>query len=170
MSEPIWCDFYVKLPSSWGAISNDRGVFCVEDAWPQIVKNVAWALINGDTDADVRNDGSTIWHVNGEGNYGLYDDDFQEARGRCQQHRIPYLATDDSKYEFDGSIEIYDGQEVRRGSHGNSGTTINYSDFVRFLKEPDPLAAIRQHFEGLTLDLETVDISHLPAAEPGTED
>jgi len=112
MSESIWCSVSVKIPTTW------------EDGHdtPPFLQDLSEALINGDSADRIQWSEPTgtpgeyvthvqpgCWQVTGEGNYGLADEDVQTVLEWCHEHRVPYIATSDAKYEFDGEWYLFDG-------------------------------------------------------------
>lgn len=161
MGESIWCNVRVVCPKSWGDDPEKiPGVAMISDA-----------LINGER-ADIwsENPDRNIWGMSGEGNYGLYDDGVSSGLNWCREHKVPFYASSDPKYEMVGEIDVFDGErDYARTGDEQGDPVLHSSTFLGFLSEHDPLAAIREFFEGLP-DIEKVDISHLPAVCPDTDD
>lgn len=187
MSEPIWCSVRFKVPASWNGPmvvspfdthrtpTPDRPTEMIPTP-PWFVTDAAEALINGTGPdgevetgpGDMAGDGWTIWNVNGEGNYGLNDDDLAGVLDWCCTQRVPYYATSDPKYEMAGEIDFFDGDVHRNGECGSDGEPkLAYALWLQAKEHADPLACVEAYFDLLTLPpFEEVDISHLPAKYP----
>ena len=182
MGEAIWCNVRFKVPSTWnGPLARLRlEKYLPEKDWgklyptaPAFVKDAAAALLNGsDEPEDEEGEGWTIWSVDGEGNYGLYDDDLKSVLSWCAEHRVPYYATSDPKYDMSGEIDFFDGTDHRQGECGEDGSPkMSLSDWIRAKEHEDPLACVEAYFDLLTVpELAEIDISHLPATCPYDEE
>lgn len=174
MGEPIWCNVYVKVPTSWNkpGVPTRYDPDTTEPGKPEVVGRLCEAL-GADYDVEINGDVS-IWHAAGEGNYGLADSDIEEVLDWCEKHLVPYRATDDPKYEFMGTIKVFDLKEVheRTGDADGNATMAEYEYNnlkAEFDSSDDLVAALDTYFNGLP-GLDEIDISHLPALEPDSEE
>lgn len=161
MSEPIWCRVQVACPTSWGH----------EESKIEGVALIANGLINGEVaDFTLAQDGTvTIWEMTGEGNYGLCDDDVRAGLTWCSEHLVPYDARSDAKYEMEGEIEVFDGQRLHERSGDGDGSIVLSQYRWNELKQHDDVIADIDAFFTLP-DIESIDVSHLPAVCPIEED
>ncbi|MCD6056512.1 MAG: hypothetical protein K0Q89_42 [Thermomicrobiales bacterium] len=113
----------------------------------------------------------------GELNYGWTgDSDADNFLDWLVEHRIPFHAQTDAKYENDGYELFYDGSEngeVVERAATNGGPVIGWQEF-KALADKHPASAWQLIDEVSALlrpfDLGACDISHLPADPPKEED
>lgn len=154
MGESIWCNVQVATPLSWG----DDG-----DKIPGVAM-IADALINGFCNERVEAD-RRIWNINGEGNYGLSDDDVAAGLTWLTEHGVPYDAHSEPKYEMSGERDVFDGvQHYERECNEGGSVTLGSYRWNELKAMPDPIAAVDAHFA--MPEIEAMDISHLPAECP----
>lgn len=153
MGESIWCSVDVKVPTSWG---ND-------DCIPSVIDNLHAALRENVVSFD-QGDGSTIWNVNGDGNYGLSDDDVTKALDELTRLRVPFVATSDAKYDFGPERWIYDGNDNHHVDifDGTDQATITLADLERL----GSYEAARDYLRAGNRTVGEFNIDHLPTEEP----
>lgn len=169
MSEAIWCNVGFKVPATWGN----------KESPPQFVAEMGEALINGYTDWEVGEwiepprlvtlgDYWTIWSVDGEGNYGLYDSRVEPILKWAREHRIPYRATSDPKYEFSGEVHVFDGEtEHERSGDGEGQIVLTKSEWAGLLYKHGEGPALVEAVKGFfgIPDLAGISIDHLIGTE-----
>lgn len=155
MSEPIWCDIHVKYPASWG----ERPWFC---------DMLADALING-YDDEVE---PGVWSFHGEGNYGLYDSEVEEALDWLRTHRIPFVAHSDTKYEFSADHWVYDGKADNLVTF-EGDTERAMLDEATWRKidagEHPDFPTVEAYFTRAERGIADLEVDHLPAELPEWE-
>lgn len=185
MSESIWCDIFVRIPTSWDAQTYEEGG---EPAalgggiaeYPKPIRLLADALGKGYVDQD--GDDPTVWDIHGEGNYGLTDEDVTEALDWCERHAVPFVATDDGKYEIGGEFRAFDGREYVASDLAHTeafGVVMPLATFEGIVNREstgDPvdddravIAAIRAYFAQGQPTIGQFSIDHLPEHEPTDE-
>lgn len=168
MSEPIWSVVTVKVPRSWLASA--------EDALP-FIDELADAMLNGSTDVAPCEDDDTAWivQVDGEANYGISgDDEVQHVLDWLLSNRVPFEASDETKYECAGEWYAYDGNEagtVRTGAQdANRGHVLDSMDWQLIADGNHPWAkSVEDYFYG-TLHVHQTSVDHLPADAPSFDD
>jgi len=161
MSEPIWCNVTVHVPATW----------CLDDTTPTIIDWLERALINGDTSDDPveGHDNRVEFRVNGEGNYGLFDDELEEAFDWCHEHHVPYIAHDESKYDMQGEIRWYDGGNEVISGRFDSEVVLTEQQWRSMQEGKFNFATPNEYFERLSRTLSDVTIDHLPEQEPTSD-
>lgn len=111
MSEPIWCTIEVAVPPSWVDVSDGEvkvfrfpGTTGDEGDWPGLAGEERW-------DHGLLGNGLHVISFQGEGNYGLQDSDVCDFLTRCEELGVPYIAHDETKYEFQGEVRVH-GRDV----------------------------------------------------------
>lgn len=176
MSEPIWCAVTLKTPMGWWVDDEPHPDFWAAHALIE-------GLLNGDWRAEqcgpgaglIPNDPGIFWEFNGEGNYGLYDEDVAAALEWLEAHGVPYRATSDPKYDMLGEIRVFDGREVHDGTFDGLQVTLTHGEFVgirsKWTHAPaGALSAIEGYFEKFDFDTEATAVSHLPDQPPPSEE
>lgn len=166
MSEPIWCDITIKIPASWWPEGDDK---------PMIVRDLWAALINGDGQHDPSGDGGLIVTSNGEGNYGLHDSYVTDVLDWCEKHRVPYTASDETKYDMPGETRHFDGTNSWSGMSAADTYVLPVHEWESMMAEAgdDHFALVRKvtaYFAKMRWSVEGADISHLPSEYPEEDD
>lgn len=134
MSEPVWTQVTVLLPAA------DHPAWSTEfgDDVPRVVRALellADALINGQQDftLDLTNEPTALiqWagsyvQVEGEGNYGLQDDECREALAMLRDLGVSYDAHDEDKYDMPGGEEFFRPETGVQHRTGISSTGESY--------------------------------------------
>lgn len=157
MSEPIWCNVSVRYPTSWG-----------ERPW--FIDQLADALING---VDEQGADEGIWCIEGEGNYGLYDDEVQAVLDWMTDNRVPFVAHSDAKYEFEADHWIYDGaaDNIHRFTGDSSRIMIDENTWRRITTGKHPEHRTMEEFwDAANRCINDLSIDHLPAELPADPD
>lgn len=150
MSEPIWCYVRFRIPPTWGE--------------PALVEGLSEALLNGE--ALLGDDGE--WVVNGEGNYGLYDDEIVEWLDWMRLHSVPFLASCEAKYEFEGESIVNDGSHEWSGTSGVDQALLSKSEYAGIVTGASQFRTVDEFFEILnTSSTLGFSIDHLPTDYPG---
>jgi hypothetical protein len=144
MSEPIWCAIRFRIPESWG------------DDNP-LIQGLSEALINGDHDL---RDG--VWTVAGEGNYGLYDDEVEFWLDWMRTHRVPFLASSDPKYEFDGESIVFNGLREWRGTSGAEQALLSQSEYEAIVAGRSEFTSVEEFFAIMNASTPAHLLAHLP--------
>jgi hypothetical protein len=139
MSEPIWCNVQAVIPAGW--VKDHAQV-------PEWLTYEASGLCNGFADLDRREDGAWVVTLTGEGNYGLADDEVEHLLDLLTDLGVPWLATQDTKYEITGEIRWSkgDGSDIEVRDHDGDGAVAglrkvqelgSYEAVVAWLTTPD---------------------------------
>lgn len=173
MSEPIWCSINFKTPLGWFDDDNQA-----EHPDFPVARVLREALLNGDDDVSlcdpgkglIPNEPGLIWNFNGEGNYGLMDEDVEWALNWLREHKVPFVATDDTKYDMVGTI-IVSGPGGEFEGRWNEEVVMSEQMFRAIQKAWDhapvgALSAITDYFDRLDVDINEMAVSHLPAVPP----
>lgn len=163
MSEMIWCNITVRTPDTWG----DN---------PDMIPGCALLkdYLN-ETDYDVVLEGTTYtWSFAGDGNYGLSADAIAEALQWFVENGVPYYATSDPKYEFEGETDMFDGKEFYERTSATEGCIVlSEHTFRKIVAEwaHAPVGALEAITAYFTLpDFSKVSTAHLPAQCPGQDE
>lgn len=170
MSEPIWCTIRVKTPASWMPEDPPTPTHYGQEGegLPMWAGGLSEALCNGSTDW-TRADDTIVWDFSGEGNYGLADDDVEFWLDWLGAHHVPFYASDDSKYEFQGSWRLFDGEKiVAQGAIGTDDLVLDRHDWAAIKSGKSWAKTVDDYFDPPKLD--DLSIAHLPAAPPHDEE
>jgi hypothetical protein len=148
MGESIWCDIDIAVPLDWGT-----------DTPPWFVTTAASALCNGlEPRAELLAD-RAIWTIDGEGNYGLEDSDLATVLEWLQAHRVPYTGHDETKYDFVGTLVVFDGNDagatIDRSCNDAGAATVTLTQ----VEELGSYDAVLDHLR--VPDITTVPLDHL---------
>ena len=186
MGESIWCTVKVRVPKTWclpkvpAPYAGRYGI--AADAMvlrmPPFVEALAEYLSEGEEDGAELPDGTVLWTLSGEANYGHHADDVQAFLTWCEGNLVPYKVVDDPKYEFGGETVVFDGSEWHhRESNSDSAIVLTEGDWQQLLEkfsldnghvDVGLVEAVRKHFA--IPDIEDLSIDHLPADYPEEED
>lgn len=177
MSEMMGCDLTFVVPLSWRGPDVPARYPRIEgDTMPtlgfELPPPTGW---EGDVwdDVQIDEEHGRIWvSWSGELNYGWSGAE-DTPLGWLQEHGIPYVATTDPKYEYDGERESFDGTDVFHVDSSNAGAVITQPQWDALKagnKSAWVIAAVDRYFARGNLDLEKVDLSHLPADPPTSEE
>lgn len=137
MAEMMWCNIEVRAPRAWIA-KDERGydVLMFPDGYEKAEPGETYAadpqLMNGDACVmDHPTDpASVLVQFNGEGNYGLADDDLAAFLAECRRVGVPYSASDDPKYDIPGTVRIVgDGVEISRTATEGGAVVLDECDY-----------------------------------------
>jgi hypothetical protein len=191
MSEPIWCNVQIRIPESWNVeVCDPNGKPTGEVNPPWFIADLGDALLNGEQPDEVRYmnvvDGQRVevhhpgcWQTTGEGNYGLGDSDVDTVLEICRMLRVPYIAVQDSKYEFDGELQIHDGSSLWYRTCNEGGVVMTRSDWEALTRQPQDteirdgleiVTAIEDWWQAGMVEIQDLPIDHLPAVCPDRDD
>lgn len=148
MSEPIWCNIRFRIPDTWG------------DDNP-LIRGLSEALINGETDC---RDG--VWSAGGEGNYGLYDSDVEYWLDWMRKHRVPFIASSEPKYEWDGESIVNNGLQEWRGTSGADQALLSKQEFDAIVAGTSEFESVEQFFTIMNASTPAHLLAHLPDQFP----
>jgi hypothetical protein len=115
-------------------------------------------------------------------NYGwLSGNDDAEILDWLREHQIPFIASTDAKYEFDGDTEYFNGFSSVESTSGNEGAFMTQRVWDSFVEAAPKTGAgadvnrwlvnaVDSWFKARDPDIGNYDISHLPAEPPKEED
>lgn len=183
MSEMMGADLSFKVPLSWeGEVRVETFNWGAHEQY--VVRTVRMPQFEWFEAMEVTQpEGATYLECSwsGELNYGWYDSDGECLLEWLRNHRVPYLASCDAKYEFDGSVDFYNGNpegDVISRTSSNAGVTLDAAEWRELVdasgKDPnvDPnrwlVGKVDEHFAAI--DLDGCDISHLPEDPPEEDD
>ena len=130
-----------------------------------MVENLADAVLNGYLDVDELDTNRRVFQVAGEGNYGLADSRFEECLDQLRAHRVPFIASCDTKYEWIGEMIVFDGTNEFGGTWTN-GPLLSQTEYALIEQGTHPWAhTVGEYFDRLTVDVGHIEISHLPSVE-----
>lgn len=174
MSEPIWCNVWIKVPPSWGP----------EPPW--FVGLASDALINGEPatlnriiertpEGEVRwVERPGEWSVNGFGNYGLADSGLEVALGVCERLGVPYIASDDPGPEWSGSWVEFDGFRKRTAVYDGNQTLLDHQTYKTIVAGESDFDSVDEFFtfarRGIDETLDSFKLGHLPTECPSPEE
>lgn len=192
MSEMMGADLVFKVPASWRGpdeharhISGWNGSIPIYGGEEYTIPTLGFK-INGfddwDFQIDVVDDHLQVrW--SGEINYGWTGGDDEGALlDWLREHQVPFIASTDAKYEFDGDTEYFNGFASVGATSGNEGAFLTRNDwnhYVGVAQETTPVNAdvnrwivnaVDSWFKARDPDIGNYDISHLPAEPPKEED
>lgn len=188
MSEMMGADLRFKVPLSWeGEVQLERWFTGDEQ---HVIRTIRMPNFEWLEQIDVSQpEGATYLECSwaGELNYGWYDSDGECLLEWLRNHRVPYLASCDAKYEFDGSVDFYNGNaegDVISRTSSNAGVTLDEAEWKGLLADAGKTGShceqcivdanrwlvdkVDEHFAAI--DLDACDISHLPAEPPPAEE
>lgn len=149
MGEAIWTTVKFRIPSGWG------------DKNP-LVDSLGDALINGESNFD---DGQ--WTIYGEGNYGLNDDEVEFWLDWMRDHKVPFIASDEPKYEFEGTTIVFDGEREWSGTSSAEQATLTKTEYESIKASTSEFRTVEEFFSILnTKSCADFPIDHLPAEFP----
>lgn len=155
MSEPIWCNWTSRIPEAWDA--------------ERIATDLGYALINGQLDVETV-EGVTLIEASGEGNYGLHDSDLEAVFDWHHEHRVPYIAHDETKYECKGEIRVFDGEVVLDGRY-DDGAVLDEPTYDMIANgDSADFATIDDYFAKLSIRISELSIDHLSPLPPPDRD
>lgn len=169
MSEPIWTNIHVRIPPSWN--TGDPA----DPKPPEALVDIIEYLYDGYSPAEWWAEGS-CWQMQGESNYGLAGEAVTEFLDWCHQHRVPYRAWDDTKYEFFGTTRVYDGGDevdafTNDGSEGSIVmTNREWLDLLGVNDDETVVVARVAAFFRRDREVTDLPIDHLPEKPPVDED
>lgn len=171
MSEMIWTVVEFRFPASWNLTDYDDGA-------PALPAVIAEAIEGGYWDDISHDPKHNVWTISGDQNYGLAAID--ELLELLRRHRVPYVAHDETKYEFGGETQIYDGNKEGNvdqfANVGNdSGIVMTGGQFEAIRAQFDlegaiPLIHELENFFRRDRDITNLPIDHLPERAPLTQD
>jgi hypothetical protein len=93
----------------------------------------------------------------------------------CEDNRVPYIAWDDTKYEFEGAVYYFDGTNPTIDRpHGEGGIQMSMWQYKAIRDQFDDFGMrwlrVQEHFIEIDYQLTDCDISHLGAWPPPDPD
>lgn len=174
------CDLSLKVPLSWRG-PDGTGGYNTYDAAGNLYRmtypvetttlRVPCDRYGDEWDFDVTvEEDCLILHWCGELNYGWASD--EETLRWLAERRIPFVASCDAKYEYDATLEFYDGNaqgERVEIDSSNAGPVLTKQAWQAMRAkwahaEVGVIAEVDAYFD--QGDLSKCDISHLPAEPP----
>jgi hypothetical protein len=133
MGEAIWCNVKVRVPERWVPV-------CLEA--------MDGVLISGDTDTEppLEDSDHVELHWNGEGNYGLYDDGIETFLNWCIEWHVPFYASSDPKYEYEGEIRMFDGTTLRQGEAFSEQAALTIAQYKAIVAGMSEFASVDEFF------------------------
>ena len=154
MGEPIWTTVKFRIPATWGDT-------CA------LVAGLSDSLINGEATIDE----SEEWTIHGEGNYGLLDDQVQFFLDWMRAHKVPFIATDEPKYEFEGTTIVFDGKREWSGTSSAEQATMTKIEHESIKAGTSEFRTVEEFFNILnTGSCADFPINHLPDEFPDDEE
>lgn len=151
MGEAIWVNINFRVPATWPASRYVPYGWDIYDS--QIV------------------DGVNHVQFSGEGNYGLEDDEIQNLLELLREQRVPFVATQDPKYEYSGVIGVFDGFTEVTGTCDSDGATLSEARFRSIAGGSDKtFLSVHSYFRLLNVDIEQLPIDHLQSWPPPDPD
>lgn len=155
MGEAIWVQVQTRLPNlNW-------------EEWINGLVPDYWELCDFGED-----DGSVIYTLTGEGNYGLGDGEIETYCDALAEWKIPYIATSDPKYEYPGEIIIFDGDAFWYGNRDGDGAYLTHRKWKELTNggtTPNTYA-IEAYFTTMNRSISDITIEHLQDFPPPDED
>jgi len=159
MSEPIGCNISIHLPATWGTDTEK----------PAIVLLFENALLRGgliEPEPVPGTVGRVHWEIDGEGNYGLSDSEVEEGLDWLLEHKVPFIATDDTKYDLRGRIMHFDGVRQYDGRY-DGDVVLCWEDYEAIGRRTHTMySTVDDYFTRLTRPLSDITIGHLPTTPP----
>lgn len=160
MGEAIWTRVTFRTPKGWG-VAND------------LVDGLSAALINGDSliDNDEVADDHYEWTISGEGNYGLNDGEVEYWLDWMRQHKVPFIANDEPKYEFQGTTIVFTGEREWAGESSSEQAVMSRSTYASIIGGTSQFRTVDEFFRILnTRTTGGFSIDHLPDKFPSDDD
>lgn len=168
MSEPIWCDVSIRFPDSWNSEQCQVVVGAATRPSNPLVAGLTEALINGYVEAG--DEDEDVVNVHGEGNYGLYDADVAIWLDWMREHKVPFVASSDAKYEFEGETVVFDGTNEYSGTSGVDQALLSKQEYDSIKAGRSEFATVEAFFTVLNTSVSAFSIEHLPAGFPGDDE
>jgi hypothetical protein len=153
MGEPIWCYVKLRVPDTWGRTN-------------PLIQGLSQALINGESCIDDKG----LWTFSGEGNYGLYDDEVEHWLDWMRDYKVPFVASSEAKYEFEGETIVFNGDREWRGISGADQALLSHSEYLNIRAGISEFATVEEFFTVLNVSEPPHLLAHLPDKFPDDEE
>lgn len=153
MGEAIWCDVKVRVPDRWAPI-------CLEA--------MDGVLLNGSTFEEVSASTIVDLHWSGEGNYGLFDHGVLLFLDWCELWHVPYVASSDPKYEYEGETRVFDGHMKFSGTSFSENAALTKAEYDAIVDGSSEFRSVEHFFELMNMTEAPMnsDLGDFPPPDP----